>query len=82
MSVDLLAFQARASSMAPPPNILIKAPHLRLKNEREKNIYKKLKGKTFIHTPALDIELLRVTGMDAELDRIFGIVEWIFLEHY
>jgi len=43
-------------------------------NEQEKNIYKKMKGKTFIHTPAFDFEHLRETGVDVELDLIFEIV--------
>ena len=51
--------------------------------EQEKNIYKKMKGKTFIHTPRFDFEHLRETGVDVELDLIFAIVgSKIFLEHY
>jgi hypothetical protein len=66
MSVDPPAYQGPASSSA-SPNILIKASQLGLKNEREKNIYKKLKNKKFTHTPMLDRELLQEAGMDSEL---------------
>jgi hypothetical protein len=75
MSVDPPTYQGPACSSA-SPNILIKASQLRLKNEREKNIYKKLKKKEFTHTPMLDSELLQEAGMDSELDLIFALVGW------
>jgi len=47
------------------------ATHLALRDLREKNIYNKLKNRSFIHTLVLDEVFLYETGMAIELDTIF-----------
>ena len=39
-------------------NVLLQEKHLKLQDDREKNIYKKLKDQDFVLTPAFDLALL------------------------
>jgi len=59
------------SSSAAPQRVLLTATHLSLKDAREKNIYNKLKRRSFVHTPVLDDVFLGETGMETEFDTIF-----------
>jgi len=58
MNVDPPPSQELASSSAPRPCVLTNPSELRLKTEHERDFYKKLKGKPFAHTQALDFQLL------------------------
>ena len=42
----------------------------------EKDAFKKLKTRRFVHTAAYDLILLQASGMDAELDLVFRAVGW------
>jgi len=66
--------QGPASPSMPRQRVLTKPAELGLRNERKKKIYKKLKGKPFCHTQALDFQLLQEAGMDRELEMIFNLV--------
>ena len=57
-------------------NILLQEKQLKLREDREKNIYKKLKDRNFVLTPAFDPALLHSTGMDSEFELIFKAVGW------
>jgi len=48
--------------------------HLALRDLREKNIYNKLKNRSFVHTPVLDEVFLYETRMTTELDIILQFV--------
>ena len=66
--------QDSASPSTPRRRVLTKLAELGLRNEREKNVYKKLKGKPFGHTQAFDFQLLQEAGMVRDLDMIFNLV--------
>ena len=57
-------------------NILLEEKHLKLRNKREKDAFKELKTRRFIHTSAYDPALLQATGLDVEFDFIFRTVGW------
>ena len=57
-------------------NILLQEKQLKLQDDREKNIYKKLKDQDFVLTPAFDLALLQSTSMDCEFELIFKAVGW------
>ena len=57
-------------------NILLEEKHLKLRDKIEKDIYKQLKTRMFILTPAYNLALLRATGMNIEFDIIFKAVGW------
>ena len=57
-------------------NVLLQEKQLKLRDDRETNIYKKLKDQDFILTPAFDPALLQSTGMDSEFELIFKAVGW------
>ena len=57
-------------------NILLQEKQLKLWDDREKNIYKKLKDQDFVLTPAFDLALLQSTSMDIESKLIFKAVGW------
>jgi hypothetical protein len=76
MSIDPASPQVPSSSSAPKNKVLLNPEDLDLKSRREKDIYQKLKGRYFIHTPTLDPLLLLETGMGVEFDLIFRMLEW------
>ena len=47
-----------------------------MQNKREKDAFKELKTRRFIHTSAYDPAHLQATGMDVEFDFIFRTVHW------
>jgi hypothetical protein len=55
---------------------LLRDNQIKFEDDREKEIYKKLKDRKFTHTPAFDLDLLQSIGMDSELDLIFRNVGW------
>ena len=57
-------------------NVLLQGKQLKLQDNRETNIYKKLKDRDFVLTPAFDPALLQSTGMDSEFELIFKAIEW------
>ena len=57
-------------------NVLLQEKQLKLQDDREKNINKKLKDRDFILTPTFDPALLQSTGMDSEFELIFKVVGW------
>lgn len=61
------------SSRAAPmeKNILLQEKQLKLRGDREKDVYKKLKTRDFVLTPAYDPALLQTTGMVSEFELIF-----------
>ena len=57
-------------------NDLLQEKQLKLRDDREKDIYKKLKDRDFVLTPAFDLALLQSTGMDSEFELIFKAIGW------
>ena len=57
-------------------NVLLQEKQLKLRGDRQKNIYKKLKTQDFVLTPAYDPALLQATGMTIEFELIFKTVGW------
>ena len=57
-------------------NVLLQEKQLKLRDDGEKNIYKKLKDRDFILTPAFDPALLQSIGMDSEFELIFKVIGW------
>ena len=78
MEVDPLSPVVGAPSRSAPVerNVLLQEKQLKLRDDREKNIYKKLKDRDFVLTPAFDLALLQSTGMDFEFELIFKAVGW------
>ena len=76
MEVDPPSPTIRASSRSAPTerNVLLQEKQLKLWEDREKNIYKKLKTQDFILTPTYDPALLQATGMTAKFELIFKTV--------
>jgi len=68
-------------AQAPPPsssasNILQEESQICWKTKVEKDAFKKLKTRRFVHTAAYDLVLLQASSMDAELDLVFRAVGW------
>ena len=57
-------------------NILLQEKQLKLRDDRETNIYKKLKTQDFVLTPAYNPALLQATGMTSEFELIFKTIGW------
>ena len=57
-------------------NILLEEKHLKLRDKTEKEVYKQLKTRRFILTPAYDPALLQPTCMNTEFEIIFKTVGW------
>ena len=78
MEVDPLSPAVGASSRSAPleRNVLLQEKQLKLRRDREKNIYKKLKTWDFVLTPAYDLALLQATGMITEFKLIFRTIGW------
>ena len=78
MEVDPPSPAVEASSYLAPTerNVLLQAKQLKLRDDTEKDIYKKLKTRRFVLTPAYDPALLQATGMNTELELIFKAVGW------
>ena len=57
-------------------NILLEETYIHWRNKREKDTFKKLKTRRFVHTYAYDPVLLHATGMDVEFDFIFRTIGW------
>jgi hypothetical protein len=66
MEVDPPSLAVRVSSCSAPMerNILLQEEHFKLLDDTEKDIYKKLKTRRFVLTPAYDPALLHATGMN------------------
>ena len=47
-------------------NVLLQEKQLKLRDDREKNIYMKLKDRDYILTPTFDLALLQSIGVDFE----------------
>lgn len=54
----------------------MKESQIVLRQKKEKDIFKELKNRPFVHTTMFDPNILRESGMDTELDVIFSIVGW------
>ena len=78
MEVDLPSPAAGAPSQSAPMerNVLLQEKQLKLRGDREKNIYKKLKTQDFVLTPAYDPALPQATGMLIEFKLIFRTIRW------
>jgi hypothetical protein len=78
MDVDPQSPVIRSSSCRAQEVIftLLRDNQIKFEDDREKEIYKKLKDRKFTHTPAFDLDLLQSIGMDSELDLIFRNVGW------
>ena len=78
MEVDPPSPAVGAPSRSAPMerNVLLQEKQLKLWDDREKNIYKKLKDQDFILTPTFDLALLQSTGMDSKFELIFKAVGW------
>ena len=78
MEVDPPSPVAGASSHLAPTerNILLQEKQLKLWDDTEKDIYKKLKTRRFVLTLAYDPALLQATGINIEFELIFKAVGW------
>ena len=78
MEVDPTSPATKASSRSAPTerNVLLQEKQLKLRDGTEKDIYKKLKTRRFVLTPAYDPSLLQATGMNTEFELIFKAVGW------
>ena len=68
--VDPLSSTVRASSRPAPMerNVLLQEKQLKLWDDTEKDIYKKIKTRWFVLTPAYDPALLQAIGMNTEFE--------------
>ena len=55
-------------------NVLLQEKQLKLRGYQEKDVYKKLKNRYFVLTPAYDPALLQATGMNSEFDLFFKTI--------
>jgi hypothetical protein len=55
-------------------NVLLQEKQLKLRGDREKNIYKKMKTQDFVLTPAYDPALLQAIGMTTEFGLLFRTI--------
>ena len=78
MEVDppSLATGALSHSTLMERNVLLQEKHLKLRDDTEKDIYKKLKTQRFVLTPAYDLALLQATSMNTKFELIFKTVAW------
>ena len=78
MEVDVSSPAIGALSRSAPVerNVLLQEKQLKLRGDREKNIYKKLKTRDFVLTPAYDLALFQATGMLAKFELIFRTIGW------
>ena len=76
MQVNATSPMARALSSSSASNILLEESHIHWQTNAEKDAFKKLKTRRFVHTAAYDLVLLQATGMDAKLDLVFRAVGW------
>jgi len=67
---------ASSGSSSAEKNILLEEKHLKLRDKTEKEVYKQLKTRRFILTPAYDPALLQSTGMNTEFKIIFKTLGW------
>jgi hypothetical protein len=58
-----------------PPRLLHDSD-LDLVGDREMQAYHMLKDRTFAHTQAYDLKLLRKIGMDVDFRRVWNVVGW------
>ena len=66
-----------ASHSAPiERNVLLQEKQLKLWDDMEKDIYKKLKTQRFVLTPAYNPTLLKATCINTEFELIFKAVGW------
>ena len=70
MQVDVLGASSSATI------VLLEEKQLKLRNKQEKDAFKELKTRRFMHVFAYDLALLSATGMDVEFDFIFRTVGW------
>jgi len=52
------------------------APYLDLQDDRERQAYAMIKNRSFGHTGAFDLDLLKKTGMDVNFARVWHAVGW------
>jgi hypothetical protein len=76
MSTNPPAVPQPPSSSTTPQRVLLTATHLALRDLREKNIYNKLKSRSFIHTLVFDEVFHYGTGMATKLNTIFQFFGW------
>ena len=67
---------ASSRSAATERNVLLQEKQLKLWDGTKKDIYRKLKTRRFVFTPAYDPALLQVTGMNTEFELISKAVGW------
>ena len=60
-------------------NVLLQEKQLKLRDGTKKDIYKKLKTRRFVLTPAYDLALLQATGMNTKFELIFKVVGWEYV---
>ena len=68
MQVDVLGASSSATI------VLLEEKQLKLRNKQEKDAFKELKTRRFVHTSAYDHALFQAIGMDVEFDFIFRTV--------
>ena len=79
MEVNPPSLAVGASSRLAPTerrNVLLQEKQLKLWDDLEKDINKKLKTWRFVLTLAYDLALLQATGMNTEFEIIFKAVGW------
>jgi hypothetical protein len=78
MEIDAPSPAIGASSRSSPAerNIHFQEKQLKLRGKTEKNIYKQLKTRRFILSPAYDPALLQATCMNTKFEITFKAVGW------
>ena len=76
IDVPALAVGTPPQSSSAKRNILLEEKYFKLRNKQEKDAFKNLKTRRFMHTSAYDLALLHATGMDVEFDFIFRTDGW------
>jgi hypothetical protein len=78
MEVDPPSLTIGSSSRSAPAEnlVLLKDKQIKLWDDWEKEVFKKLKDREFALTPAFDLAQLISIGMDSEFDLIFKTIRW------
>jgi hypothetical protein len=71
-----LAVRAPSHSAPMERNVLLQEKQLKLRDDTEKDTYKKLKTQRFVLTLAYDLALLQAIGMNTEFELIFKAIGW------
>jgi hypothetical protein len=78
LEVDPSSPAVGSSSCSAPEETftLLRDKLIKLQDDHEKNIFRELKDQEFTDTPAFNLALLQMIGMDSEFELVFNNVGW------